>query len=133
MFCNNCGNELKAGHQFCTECGHSNTSNATKKTVTNQVTIRDDRWWHRFLKVLYVFIYLQILWILPAVWSTNSSIYVGHIRNEYVYRDTYGQAFWYSLLALAIFVVVVRLIKITVLYVIWAQKPQWKVEFKKLF
>lgn len=89
----------------------------------------DERWWHRLLKVAYIFLYIQILWIVPVVWSVNStswSYYGG-------YEDTTGAAFWYSVLAIVIFVVVLRLIKLTVLYIALAQKPIWRDEFKKLF
>jgi len=99
--------------------------NINKKSVTSL----DERWWQRLLKVAYIFFYLQILWVVPAVWSANStswSYYGG-------YKDTPDAAFWYSVLAIVIFVVVLRLIKLTVLYIALAQKPVWRDELKKLF
>ena len=132
MFCKNCGNKLKEGHQFCTECGHPSVFDISKKEVINHTVINNDKWWHRLLKVAYIFLYIQILWIVPVVWSSNSSS-SSYFLGKYHYQNTYGEAFWYSLLAIVIFVVTVRLIKLTVLYVALAQKPKWKKEFKKFF
>lgn len=133
MFCENCGSKIKEGHKFCTKCGHSNGSSVPVPEVKNMSPITttsvNERWWHRLLKVIYIFLYLQILWIVPLVWSANSSSYSYYGG----YEDTTGSAFWYSVLAIVIFVVVLRLIKLTVLYVALGQKPEWKKEFKKLF
>ncbi len=93
----------------------------------------NERWWHRLLRVAYIFLYLQILWIVPVVWSGNSSSYSGYYGGAYRYEDTPGAAFWYSVLAIVIFVVVLRLIKLTVLYVALARRPEWKNEFRRLF
>jgi hypothetical protein len=82
---------------------------------------------------MYVFLHLQILWIIPAVWSVNSRQYVGYYSGQSQYQDTFGEAFWYSFLALLICIVILRLIKLTVLYITLAQKPAWKNEFRKLF
>ena len=129
MFCENCGNKLKEGHKFCTKCGHS----ASAVDENERKPVADERWWHRIAKVVYIFLYLQILWIVPAVWSVNSSSYVGYYSGTSHYEDTYGVAFWYSILTILIFVVALRLIKITFLYITFGQKPQWKKEFKKFF
>lgn len=134
MHCENCGNKNDGSHKFCTKCGHPTASSAvTPSAKRNSASGLDERWWHRLLKVAYIFLYLQILWIVPAVWSVNSSSYTGYYLGEYRYEDTYAAAFWYSVLAIVIFVVVLRLIKLTVLYIVLAQKPEWKKEFKKLF
>ena len=130
MYCENCGNKNDGTHKFCTKCGHPTASSPTVPKI-NKTPVRnlDERWWHRLLKVAYIFLYIQILWIVPAVWSANStswSYYGG-------YEDTTGEAFWYSVLATIIFVVVLRLIKLTVLYIALAQKPVWRDEFRKLF
>jgi uncharacterized membrane protein len=127
MFCENCGNKLKEGHKFCTKCGNSNTPE-TKEVKSQALT--DEKWWYRLSKVFYVLLYLPLLLVIPLVWSENSSNYDYYTRS---YTDTTGEAFWYSLLTLIIWVVVVRLIKITFLYIALAQKPQWKKEFKKFF
>jgi cytoskeletal protein RodZ len=68
---------------------------------------------------------LPLLIIIPVVWSENSYSYYG--------GGSEGEAFWYSLLTLVIYMAIARLIKIAVLYVALGRKPEWKKEFKKLF
>ena len=134
MFCENCGNKLQQGHKFCTKCGHSyDPSIVAQESKKNAAPNLGERWWHRLLKVAYIFLYLQILSIVPPLCSVNNSSYTGYYGGEYHYEDTYGAAFWYSVLAIVIFVVVLRLIKLTVLYIAIAKKPEWKKEFKKIF
>jgi len=127
MFCENCGNKLKEGHKFCTKCGHSNVQEIKEKKAP---VLSDEKWWHRLSKVLYVLLYLPLLILVPLVWSENTPRYSSYF-NEYY--GSYGEAFWYSALTLAIYIVVVRLVKITFLYIALAQKPKWKKEFKKFF
>ncbi len=134
MYCENCGNKLESNHKFCTKCGHSNVATENKRPSMQQAAVvTNDKWWQRLLKVVYIFLYAQILWIVPVVWSTNSTSYSGYYGSTYHYEDTPGAAFWYSVLAIVIFVVVLRLIKLTVLYIAMGRKPEWKKEFKKLF
>ncbi len=127
MFCENCGNKLKDDHKFCTNCGNSNTPEIKEE---KSQALTDEKWWYRLSKVFYVLLYLPLFLVIPLVWSENSSTYNYYTSS---YTDTTGEAFWYSLLTLIIWVVVVRLIKITFLYIALAQKPQWKKEFKKFF
>ncbi len=133
MYCEHCGNKIEKSHSFCTKCGNLVVRDGALNGSPSKFVISADKWWHRLLKVIYIFLYLQVLWIVPAVWSVNSSEYVGYSFGQSQYRDTYGEAFWYSLLALLIFLVVIRLIKLTTLYIFWGHKPQWDLEFKKLF
>ena len=124
---------MDSTHKFCTKCGHSNGTQENKRpAMQHSAAISNDKWWQRLLKVAYVFLCLQILWIVPVVWSSNSTDY-DYYGGQYHYTDTPGAAFWYSILAIAIFIVVTRLIKITVLYVAMGRKPEWQREFKKLF
>lgn len=134
MYCHKCGNEIKESDKFCTKCGQPVVV-ATERTVreTHHIApVTNDKWWQRLLKVVYIFLWLQILWIVPAVWSVNSTDY-SYYGGQYHYTDTYGAAFWYSILAIIIFVVVIRLMKVTVLYVVLGRKPGWKKQFKKFF
>ncbi len=134
MYCHKCGNEIKKGDKFCDKCGESVAGEEKVSRETRHgALVTNDKWWQRLLKVVYIFLWLQILWIIPAVWSVNSSEYVGYYGGEYKYQDTYGAAFWYSILAIIIFVIVIRLVKITVLYIALGQKPEWKKQFKRLF
>jgi hypothetical protein len=132
MFCEKCGNKLKENHKFCTGCGHSNIDKQESKPAI--VNILEQKWWFRFSKVLYIFLYGLLLLIIPLVWSENSSTYTGYSTTYGGrYEDTYGKAFWYSLLTLLVYIAIMKLIKITFLYIAFGQKPQWKREFKKLF
>ena len=132
MFCEYCGNKNDESHRFCTKCGRPTfTSNLTLGDKKNLAL--DEKWWHRLLKVIYLLSYVPLLIILPFVWSENSSRYVGYSFGRYQYEDTYSEAFWYSLLALAIYLVIIRLLKNIFQYIVWGQKPEWKKEFRKLY
>lgn len=102
--------------------------------VNRNSTIRslDENWWYRLLKVVYIFLYIQIFWIVPVVWSLNSTDY-DYYGGRYHYTNTTEEAFWYSVLAIVIFVAVLRLIKLTVLYVVFAHRLVWRDEFRRLF
>lgn len=126
MFCENCGNKTQEGYKFCTKCGYSTLPVLPKDTVTNYITKSNEKWWHRLLRVIYIIAYIPLPILLMLVWSENSSSYSSAF-------ETTGDAFWYSLLTLVIYVVIIRLIKIAVLYVAVGRKPEWRQEFKKLF
>ena len=129
MFCENCGNKLEEAHKFCVKCGHSNQKEITQK-ISSRSNHFDQKWWYRLAKVIYIALYIPLPFLIALVWSLNSSTYNFSTDS---YSDTTGESFWYSLLALVIYIVIARLIKITFLYITFAQKPQWKREFKKLF
>lgn len=134
MFCTNCGNKIEKDSEFCTKCGSSLNVSEVKTTIRQrQDLVLGNKWWHRLLKVLYIVLYLPLLLIIPIMWSANSSSYTGYFLGQPRYTDTYGKAFWYSLLTLVIYIVILRLIKVAVLYVVVGQKPEWKKEFKKFF
>jgi ABC-type Fe3+ transport system permease subunit len=139
MFCTNCGNKIEESDKFCTKCGNLSTKGQEQiitkaaPTRTTSPILSEDKWWQRLLKVGYIFLCLQILWIVPVVWSVNSSTYVGYSYGQSSYKDTPDEAFWYSVLAILIFMVATRLLKITVLYVAMGKKPNWTSEFKKLY
>lgn len=98
-----------------------------KKNTTNE------KWWLRLSKVAYILLYIPLLAVIPTVWSENSSEYIGYSIDGRTYNNTPGKAFLYSLLALVIYLVVVRLIKLAFLYITFGQKPEWKKEFTKPF
>lgn len=132
MFCINCGNTIQDGHQFCTKCGQPSIRKETKEPSQQLNTMSSEKWWQRFLKVVYIFMYIPLLLIVPLVWNENSSSY-SYYAGQSHYVDTYGEAFWYSLLTLVIYLVIVRLIKIAVLYITMGRRPEWKKEMRKLF
>jgi hypothetical protein len=133
MFCENCGNKIQEGNKFCTKCGHSNLPISTNELKQNKLSMTNDKWWHRLFKIFYIFLYLQILWIVPVVWTSNDTSYGSYYSGTYHYQDTPGAAFLYSVFAIVIFIVVLRLFKLSVLYVLIGQRPEWNKEFKKLF
>jgi hypothetical protein len=133
MFCTKCGNKLFETDKFCTQCGDVLNGKEEKFTVqkSESVLIIDEKWWLRLLKVIYIFLCLQIFWIVPVVWSINSTTYVGGYYGTY--KDTPETAFWYSILAVFIYMSLTRLLKIAVLYVSTGKKPQWTREFRKFY
>jgi len=132
MFCENCGNKIQDGYKFCTKCGQPPVSFGVSSVKRNSAANPNEQWWHRLIKVAYIFLYLQILWVVPVVWVVNSTDYV-YYGGKYQDVDTYGAAFWSTIFATMIFIVALRLIKLTILYVALAQKPEWHKEFKKFF
>ena len=127
MYCEHCGSKIQDGYKFCTKCGNSTTKNSLKDFTTPPKQTNNETWWVRLLKVLYIIIHLPLLLIIPLVWSENTeSCY-------YSCSGSTSQAFWYSLLTLVIYIVVVRLIKLAVMYIAMGRKPEWKKEFRKLF
>ena len=134
MYCENCGDKLDAGHKFCTKCGHSNTADIPKTAAVNQTVPREDKWWHRLSRVVYIALYLPLLGIIPLVWSENvANSYYDYYTKKTIYYGSDGEAFWYSFLTLVIYMIVLRLIKITFQYIVSAKKPQWGEEFKRLY
>ncbi len=139
MFCTNCGNKIEESDKFCTECGNLSkkdeeliTVKATQTKMTTAI-LSEEKWWQRLLRVGYIFLCLQILWIVPAVWNLNTYSYNGHYYGQDNFEATPDKAFWYSILAILIFMVTTRLLKITVLYIAVGKKPNWASEFKKLY
>jgi hypothetical protein len=130
MFCENCGNKIDDSHKFCTKCGYSAVQKGKESLRIQQpVETLNEKWWHRLLKVFYIILYIPLFVIIPLVWTENSSSY-GYYSG---YTETTGLAIWYSILTLVIYLVVARLIKLSVLYVAFGQRPGWKKQFKKLF
>jgi len=132
MFCKKCGNEIKADDRFCIKCGA--VSEAGDITTQRGGPTFNDKWWHRLLKVLYVIAYIPLLGIIPAIWSSNKPYsYYSYYSKTTTNYGSYSEAFWYSLLTLVIYLVILRLIKIAVLYVAFGKRPEWKKQFKKFF
>ncbi len=130
MFCENCGNKIQDDYKFCTKCGNPFGSSVHKDSSQKPVTITDEKWWQRLLKVSYIISYIPLILVVIVVWSSNSSEYSYYTRT---YTDTSGTAFLWSCLAIIIYVTTIRLIKLAVLYIAFGQKPNWYKEFKKLY
>lgn len=133
MFCEKCGNKFKENHNFCTECGHSNFDKQESKSIS-VTNILEQKWWFRLTKVFYIFLYIPLPFAIISVWIENTpDSYYSSLSKQYYSHGSYGEAFWYSLLTLVAWVIALRLIKITFLYIAFGKKPKWKKEFKKLF
>jgi uncharacterized membrane protein YvbJ len=128
MFCDNCGNKIQQGHKFCMTCGQTVSCRSVGETSANHV--HDQKWWFRLVKVLYIVFYIPLPFVIWGVWAANSETYNYYTRK---YTSTVANAFWYSLLTLIIYVVVLRLLKITFLYIAFGQRVYWHKEFKKIF
>lgn len=124
MFCENCGNKIQDGCKFCTTCGNPINFAEIKIAKQSEQSL-NDMWWHRLLKILYIFFHLPLLIIIPLVWDENSYSNYG--------SSSSGEALWYSVLTLVIYLAILRLIKLSVVYVVFGRKPKWKREFKKFF
>ena len=134
MFCENCGSKIDSSHKFCIKCGRSISADTKKTSTPNLTPQKEDKWWHRLSRVFYIVLYLPLLLIVPLVWSENTpSSYYSYYSKETTYSGSYGEAFWYSLITLIIYLVVVRLIKITFQYIVSAKRPEWGKEFKRLY
>lgn len=124
MLCKNCNNNLKEEDKFCTKCG----SPVIKQSVEITPTASDEKWWYRLLKVIYIFLYIPLPFLLWLVWEENATSW-----SYYGSQDTTGSAIWYTFITLVIYMVIIRLIKLACLYIAVGQKPNWKKEFKRLF
>jgi DNA-directed RNA polymerase subunit RPC12/RpoP len=133
MFCINCGSKFADQDNFCTNCGHIRFDKVESSLVQEEKVVSEEKWWQRILKVIYILLYIPLIIILPAVWYENKSAYSGYYNGIYQYEDSYERAFGYSLLTLIIYLVIVRLLKITALYITVGNKPEWKKEFKRFF
>jgi ABC-type uncharacterized transport system fused permease/ATPase subunit len=118
MFCVTCGNELDEVEKFCTECGNTTTP---EESVTEIVS--EERWWHRLGIVIYITVHLPLLIIVPLVWSSNAEYYSSYSNT---YRGSDGDAFWYSVLTIIIYIGVIRLMKMAVKYITKGIKPKWR-------
>lgn len=125
MFCEHCGNKINNSDKFCTKCGKSVTSSRS-----NPPLALNDKWWHRLLKVLYATAYLPLLIVIPLVWSANEP-YCGSYSNYC--SNSYDASIGYSFLTLIIYMIILRLLKIAVLYIAIGRPPEWKRQFRKLY
>jgi len=128
MYCEHCGNKLSESDKYCINCGKHLTPGSDHKHSHAQLS--DDRWWNRLLKVAYILSYLPLVLILPLVWIESTPYYSSYSQQYY---GSYGEAIWYSFLTLAIYIGIVRLIKVIVVYVVTGSKPNWRSEFRRFY
>lgn len=127
MFCTNCGNKMDNDSNHCTNCGASVVSSGTTvKKHSDQKIVTDGKWWQRLGVVIYIFFNILLIPVVIAVWSENSTTYVSDVGYKYHYEDSYGLAFWYSLLTIVAWLLVLRLIKIALRYIATGRKFQFK-------
>jgi len=103
------------------------------------MTSPEDKTWYRFLKVLYIFSYCLIPLIINKVWINNAPREPGLIKDGGTWHvaphtfDYYVQGVFLILLTIVISLIIIRLIKIVVIYIITGEKPKWRDEFRKFF
>lgn len=122
MFCEKCGNKYGDGENFCIKCGSSLSNTVTSVNKTLEVK-KDERWWHRLANVVYVAAHLPLLIVVPIIWSENARYYSSYSKE---YRGSDGEALWYCILTIVIWIVVLRLIKMAVRYIGVGVKPRMK-------
>lgn len=134
MFCEKCGNKIEESSKFCEKCGNKIIPEIKK--ITNQAMKPDfeNKWWFRFMKVAYTILYIILVPIILIVWNVNATKYnYNYYTHSSSYTSTIGDAFWYSFLTIIIYISIIRLIKISTLYIFFGLKPNWKKEFKEFF
>ncbi len=77
----------------------------------------ENKIWYRLLKVLYILAYCTIPVIISQFWG--------------VYKPL--EIIIFSILFIVFSIIVIRLIKISIIYIITGQKPEWKNEVKRFF
>lgn len=143
IFCNQCGSENIIEDNFCVQCGsgldkeiftHNQVSNIQKEERIKNInpSIIKEEWWYRLLRVLYFVLYLPIFIIVPLVWMDNEP----YCYNSYYYDNCVnqnGESFWYSLLTLIIYIFIIRLIKLSIKYIISGKEIKWREEFRRFY
>ncbi len=130
MFCDKCGHQID-NEKFCPSCGQEIYH---AKIEASHTSVSQDKWYLRLAKVIYIVLYIPLPFVLYGVWTSSAPYsYYSSYSHEYISYGSYGEAFWYSLLTLVVWLVILRLAKIAVLYIFTGKKPHWKKEFKKLF
>jgi hypothetical protein len=127
MFCKNCGHQSDNGKKFCSQCGTELT--APIQTHVN-TSIEEEVWWKRLIKVVYIVLHIPLPLILIVVWAGTSSSYDYYSKTTH---NNYGEAFFYVLLSLIIYVLILRLIKLAYRYVVLGKHPEFKKEFKRFY
>lgn len=105
---------------------------------TKEETNYSKKWWYRLLSVIYVFSYFFIPFIaLNNINGPNERTLIinsdGHwqrIPHSFIY---YIETTLFILLIVLFSIVIIRLTKIIIIYIIKGEKPKWKKELKKLF
>ena len=134
MFCEKCGNKIDESSKFCEKCGNRFIQEESRFETHPDKSELENKWWLRLMKVAYIILYIILIPILLVVWSENATNYsYNSYTRSSTYTSTIGDAFWYSLLTLVIYLSIIRLIKISILYIFLGLKPSWKSEFKKLW
>ncbi len=131
MFCEKCGEKLDSKDKFCVGCGNSVNK---EKELKNHTLNKENKWWVRLFRVIYILLYIPLPFTLYGVWTSNDVYtYYDYYSKKNISYGSFADAFWYSLLTFVIWVIVLRLIKISVKYIAIGQKPEWEKELKKIY
>ncbi len=127
MHCENCGNQIKDGNTFCVNCGHK----APEKSV-RALNELETKPWFRFLKVLYIFAFFILLVIVYFVFDESSKTWNYSYYSGGSYTYDYGDGIWYAFLTYLGGSAFLKLIKVSLYYVMRGRNPDWAVEFKRV-
>lgn len=106
----------------------------TQEGIKRRIRFPEDKWYLRLVKVIYIILYIPLPFVIWGVWVSNDlHSYYNSYSREWVSYGSYGETFWYCLLTLIIWMVILRLVKIAVLYIFTGIKPIWKREFQNFF
>lgn len=128
MFCEKCGKSLNIKNKYCAECGHLNL--LKEEVYSLNLKNLEKKWYFRFVKVVYIFLYVLLLSTIIDVWNDSISY---HICGKRYSCPSYGKSFLYSVLVLILGIIILRLIKLIFLYIVFGIKPEWEKELKKFF
>lgn len=94
---------------------------------TTQVTANNinkgEKWYHRLATVVYIISHLPIFFVVQVVWLEYAREY-SYYQKTYVGSDL--DALWLSFIAIIIYLLVLRLIKMTIKYILNGTKPKLK-------
>lgn len=91
MYCKNCGHTVKGDKKFCVNCGHEVKGGSVESYVP--IETHDERWWYRFLKVVYIVTFTAVIGgglavaysEMPHKWIDSSSSTI-HCDNGKIYE-----------------------------------------------
>ena len=98
-------------------------SKPQKTEVTTDSINKDEKWYHRLAIVVYILSHIPLIFVVQAVWLEYAREY-SYYHKTYVGSD--ADALWLSFIAIIIYILVLRLIKMIIKYILKGTKPKLK-------